>query len=270
MGWYLLLFAIGLCGGLLAGMIGVGGGVVYILVLPYLLTEMGVNDQEIVQYTIANSLIGTLFASLSGNVTLIIQKQFFWKETLLLGLPAALCSLLALNVIVNTPGYQKEQFNLIIILLSAFIIFRTTYSVYQSQDKLAEKKVKPWYIGITGALAGMASAVSGMGGGVIVIPVLNLWFKMTMKKTRSISLGVICIVSATVTLINIMEKPQSVVNQPSAGFVVLPLALVLSLGVMIASPFGVKLSQKLSNRTISYIFVAFMTVIIIEKAAHFL
>ena len=73
---YILLFLLGVIGGFLAGLIGIGGGVMYVLILPYLLVQMGFPEAEIVQFTIANSLVGTLFASFSANVVLIKQKNY--------------------------------------------------------------------------------------------------------------------------------------------------------------------------------------------------
>jgi uncharacterized membrane protein YfcA len=65
---YFFLCLIGLIGGFLAGLIGIGGGVLYILILPYLLIELNYPAAEIVQFTIANSLVGTMFAALSGTL----------------------------------------------------------------------------------------------------------------------------------------------------------------------------------------------------------
>ena len=102
---FLLLFIMGLAGGFLAGLIGIGGGVMYILVLPYLLLNMGFPQEEIVQYTIANSLFGTTFAALSGNLALLKKGEFFWKEVMVIGVFGTVCSLATLFLLVNTSEY---------------------------------------------------------------------------------------------------------------------------------------------------------------------
>lgn len=262
---FLLLFVMGLAGGFLAGLIGIGGGVLYILVLPYLLLNMGFPQEEIVQYTIANSLFGTTFAALSGNMALLKKGEFFWKEVIVIGLFGTICSLVVLFLLVNTPFYQKDQFNLLVILIMLFIAVRTLIQTRQPIGELLEKKGPLLGFSIVGAAAGTVSALSGLGGGTVIIPVLNSGFKMPMYKAKSISLGVIFITSLSLTIFNLFETPMTDYSNQNTGYIVWPLALAISLGVIIGSPFGVIVSRKLSNRLISYIFVLFVLVVIADK-----
>ncbi|WP_339698905.1 sulfite exporter TauE/SafE family protein [uncultured Roseivirga sp.] len=267
---FILLFIMGLLGGFLAGLIGVGGGVIYILILPYVLLNMGYPDTEIVQFTIANSLVGTMFAALSGNVALIMKKEFFWKEVLIVGLFGIFISLLVLQFVVQTDWYQRDKFNVVIILLMSFVVFRTLKSNRASNFESEEKQATKGQLGVVGALAGSISALSGLGGGVVIIPILNLRFKQSMRKAKSISLGVIFITSMVMSISNLLAKPMTNINGQNIGYVVWPLVLVLSLGVIIGSPYGVRIARKLSNRTISYIFVSFLGVVIIDKLIQLL
>ena len=163
----------------MAGLIGIGGGVLYILILPYLLLEMGYPDAEIVQFTIANSLVGTMFAALSGNIALILKKEFYWKEVIIMGSFATVCSLVCLNVVVNTPFYQRDKFNLVVIALLLFIAYRTLKGTIKQPNPIMPQ-IDNLKIGGIGALAGILSALSGLGGGVIIISALNLKFNVDM------------------------------------------------------------------------------------------
>lgn len=262
---FLLLFIMGLAGGFLAGLIGIGGGVMYILVLPYLLLNMGFPQEEIVQYTIANSLFGTTFAALSGNLALLKKGEFFWKEVMVIGVFGTVCSLATLFLLVNTASYQRDQFNLIVIIIMLFIAIRTLVQSRQPVNKLVEKRSSMLGLGSVGAAAGSVSALSGLGGGTVIIPILNSGFKMPMYKAKSISLGVIFITSLSLTIFNLFATPMTDYSNQNTGYIVWPLALVISLGVVLGSPFGVIVSRKLSNRLISYIFVLFVLVVIADK-----
>lgn len=262
---FLLLFIMGLVGGFLAGLIGIGGGVMYILVLPYLLLNMGFPQEEIVQYTIANSLFGTTFAALSGNLALLKKGEFFWKEVIVIGLFGTICSLAILFLLVNTTFYQRDQFNLIVIVIMFFIAVRTLIQTRQPIGGHLEKKASILGFSFVGAAAGAVSALSGLGGGTVIIPILNSGFKIPMYKAKSISLGVIFMTSLSLTVFNLFETPMTDYSNQNTGYIVWPLALVISLGVIIGSPFGVIVSRKLSNRLISYIFVLFVLVVIADK-----
>lgn len=237
----------------------------YILVLPYLLLNMGFPQEEIVQYTIANSLFGTTFAALSGNIALLKKGEFFWREVLIIGLTGTVCSLIVLNLLVNTSFYQRDQFNLFVILIMIFIAVRTLIQSRQPIGKHLERKASVVGFGLVGAAAGAVSALSGLGGGTVIIPILNSGLKMPMHKAKSISLGVIFITSLSLSVFNLFETPMTDYSNQNTGYIVWPLALVISLGVIIGSPFGVIVGRRLSNRLISYIFVLFVLVVIADK-----
>lgn len=265
MGLYLLLFLMGLIGGFLAGLIGIGGGVMYVLVLPYLLNAMGYPSSEIVQLTIANSIFGTMFAALSGNIALWKKGEFYFKEVLSIGFFGTLVSLGLLYFFVNTPAYQKTEFNLVVILLMIVIVWRTLRQANIERVKGEERKTGVMGFSLVGSAAGAVAALSGLGGGTVIVPVLNTGFKMTMQKAKSISLGVIFITSLSLTLMNIFTATSFGELNHYSGYIVWPLALILSLGVVIASPIGVSVARKLSGKTISYIFVVFVMVVIVDK-----
>lgn len=265
MEYYILLFVLGIVGGFLAGLIGIGGGVMYVLVLPYLLINMGFPEGEIVQFTIANSLVGTLFASLSANVVLIRQKNFYLKEVLIIGSIASITAILLLEFLVNTSLYNRDTFNVAVIILMLFIVYRTVRQNWKKSTDQAEKLLTIPATAAVGFGAGTVAALSGLGGGTIMIPILNTGFKMNLLKAKSISLGAIFISSLVASIFNWTQMPESGYVNQSHGYIVYPLALIISCGVVAGSPIGVKVATKMSNRWISAIFVLFVFVVIIDK-----
>lgn len=260
----------GLIGGFLAGLIGIGGGVMYILVLPYLLLGMGFPQDEIVQYTIANSIFGTMFAALAGNVSHIKQKFFFWKEVVIIGVIGTIASISTLHFFVNTSAYQRSEFNIAVIGIMLFIALRTMLQVGKPVGEIHEKLASVPLLSLVGLSAGTISALSGLGGGTVIIPVLNSGLKMSMMKAKSISLGVIFITAFALTIFNLNEVPMNGYANQNTGYIVWPLALTISLGVILGSPIGVLVSKKLSNKVITIIFVLFVFVVIIDKTLQLL
>ena len=145
------------------------------------------------------------------------------------------------------------------------IVWRTLRQAKIERVEGEDKKAGVLGFSFIGSAAGAVAALSGLGGGTIIIPVLNTGFKMTMQKAKSISLGVIFITSFSLTLMNVFAVTSFDSAKYYSGYIVWPLALILSLGVVIASPFGVSVARRLSGKTISYIFVAFVMVVIIDK-----
>ena len=264
MEYYLLLFVLGLIGGFLAGLIGIGGGVMYVLILPYLLIKMGFPEEEIVQYTIANSLVGTFFAALSANIMLFRQGKLYLKTVFVIGFFGTVVSLLLLAFFVNTPYYAVREFNIAVIILMLFIIYRALKQNFSKAEQI-EKPIHLSNAAAMGLGAGTVAALSGLGGGTVIIPMLNIGFKVNMVKAKSISLGVILISSLAATIFNLLEETRIDYQNQSQGYIVYPLALIISLGVVLGSPIGVKIATRMNQRWISIIFIGFVVVVIVDK-----
>jgi uncharacterized membrane protein YfcA len=261
---FLYLFIAGILGGFIAGLVGIGGGVVYIFIIPIALKYLNVPEREIAQYTIANSIFAILFASASANYILIRLKVFYKKEVIIISLLSILSSLLALKFIVNTSWYSIKAFNIIIVMLLLYMLYTTLWSA-NKVSIFPVASLKRWKLSLLGVASGIIAALSGLGGGIVIIPVLNSFMRIDMRKASSISSGVIMLTAFTMTLFNLFEKPVHDFNAYSFGYIVFPISLTISLGVVLASPFGVKISRNLSSRTISYIYAAFLIIVILKK-----
>ncbi len=261
--FYSLLILAGLIGGFLAGFTGVGTGFIMIVVIPFALKEMGFPDEEIVRFTIANTIFATMCSSLVNNIGLIINRNFYLKETLLISVASALSSSFLLLMIVMKPGYTTAKYNVIIIVLLAYIIFRTINKLRKSFPK--KEKISNFKLVISGLGGGAVAALTGLGGGSIIIPILNLWMRIDIKKAKSIAYGSIFITALFITILNIINDPIISVNYPHLGYLLLPIALPLSIGVIIASPLGLKFGEKIASKYISYIFLSIISIVMIRK-----
>ena len=259
---YLLLLFSGFIGGLLAGLLGIGGGVIYILILPIFLQSAGVCDSEIIQYTIANSVFAIFMASLSGNVFNFLKKDFYISSILKIGVPSSIASVFCMHFIVKEGWYSKEIFNIIILLLLIFMLVKM--SIKQKTDT-TEKDSSYKILGSIGLLAGFASALSGLGGGVLIVPLLQSLNKTPIIKAKNISLGVIGIMAFTLSIYNLGTTPICISNQFQIGLIVFPTVMVMAIGVVLGSPAGAWVSYKLQPNYIKTIFILLLISVIIRK-----
>lgn len=266
---FFYLFFSGLIGGFIAGLVGIGGGVVYIFIIPIALHFIGVPVSEIPQYTIANSFFAIFFASTSANYVLIRNKLFYQKEVFIISVFAISASLLTLRFIVNTPWYSIEVFNSIVVLLLLYMLYSTLMSAKKVYITPLDS-LKKWKLSLVGASGGLVAALSGLGGGIVIIPVLNSLMKIDIKKASSISSGVIMVTACLITIFNLMETPRHDYHFYNIGYIIFPIALSISLGVVFASPFGVQVGRKLSSSTISYIYASFLIIVILKKIIELL
>lgn len=264
---FLSLLLAGLAGGILAGLLGVGGGVFYLLVLPWALSRAGIPEDQMVQFVIANSIFGTLFAALSGSVTQMRQKTFYLKNVIWVSLGAIVMALLTLYLFVNTPLYSKATFSAVIIFLMSFILWRTLVKNFKKKAAFPPDSgpyAAPWLL-LAGGTGGLVAALSGLGGGAIVVPFLNLILKIDIKKAKSISLGMIFFMALWMTLFNMSQTVPVELEAKHLGYIVFPVVLPLGIGVVIGSPFGVKWSNRLTSRAVAILFSIFIFVVIVKQ-----
>lgn len=261
----LWLLAIGLAAGLLSGLLGVGGGIIFVSILPEIFFSMGIKEESMSSLIIANSMAAILAASLVGTIALKRSGRFFPKEILLVGLPALVASVFLQYVYVNTSYYSVDFFNALIFVILSFALWQQISSQFQSKDLDEVENLKNSQYVLSGIVTGTASALSGLGGAVVLIPLLNNYFKLPIKKANSISLGVILVISFALTIPNMFFysfEDAAISANDKLGLIILPVMIPMTFGLLVGAPLGVKLSNKLPSKLISRIFIGFLFIVL--------
>jgi len=263
------LILAGIAGGILAGMLGIGGGIIYVLILPYALGDAGITPDHLAPFTIANSIFGVLFASLSANYLNIRNHDFYLRESLWVGIPGAVFSILILKTIVTKPWYSVTYFYAILILFLGYMIIALFFKRNPEKGNRVPER-KEIRLSLAGIVGGSLAAATGLGGGAAVVPILTTQLRMNIKKARSISLTMIFITALTLTIFNLFENP-GIQNLPyQIGLIYFPAALPVTFGVLVGSPVGSKLGRIWSSQTIRILFGIFILIVIIEKLLQLL
>jgi len=259
------LILIGIIGGMVAGLLGLGGGIFYVLIFPYLIEARGLPHDLNAQLVIANSLFGVMVAS-GRSVFGYQQKGLFpIKEIIAIGTASAIAGYLSIHFIVLQAWFSKTIFNIFIIILMLYILLKMYLELKIEKKEDGQITV---YQGIaSGGIAGFVSALSGLGGGIIIIPILSMRYKFSLAKAKAISLAMIFISSLTITLNNLFtQPPQAITSVKTIGYIIPSLIIPISLGVLIGSPFGVRWSTKLRRKVLDLLFMAFVLIVLLEKS----
>jgi len=258
----------GIVGGLIASMLGLGGGIFYILVLPFIMHWYGIPAEEAAPFIIANSIFGIAFASGVSIISQFKNLRSYLREILIIGIPASATSLLATAYIVHSPWFSKEVFNILVIILMIYILIRLQFYKVQSIPKdLLNKEIETKEGSISGSISGLVSAVSGLGGGIIIIPILQIRLKQSMQKAKIISLSIIFMSAVFISLQNLISQANfQAKDLESIGFIIPRIVIPIIIGVFIGSPIGTKLSKHLSEEMLGNLFKLFIILVMIEKA----
>jgi len=131
---------------------------------------------------------------------------------------------------------------------------------------LKEENSNAFAFGVVGIIGGIISSLSGLGGGIVIIPFLSSFLNFDIKKASIISSGVIMVTALVSTVYNLVESPSQSIETWSLGYIIFPVALSLIFGVILSSASGVFCARKLSSTQITIIYSVFLLVVVLKKS----
>lgn len=261
----LLMLVAGLIGGFLSGLLGIGGGIIYVFILTYIYQFHFQVGDELGHYVIANSLFVIFLSTLYCTFQSRNSSYFYPNEIIKIAIPSTIASVLLTLFVVNKPFFKPITFDVITILVLVYILIMSLARLKKKDQNTTDKIHSNKVFIISGVTAGILSAVTGLGGGTILTPILNGKFKLRMIIVRHISLGVIMISSLVVTITNAILTPQYEHGKFTVGYINVPLGIILGIGAIFSSHYGVKVGNKLSASKILKLFTAFIFLLIVKK-----
>lgn len=264
---YLLIFLLGSFGGFLSGFLGVGGGIIYVPILDYFLSKLGLSNDDLVKAILANSLFTIIF---SGSVSSYKQYKlgnFYPKEILYTAIPGVITAVGMTLLIRSGSWYNKTVFNYVFGAMLFVIAFRMFTAKVKQPEAMHTTQINAKGFGITGFFAGIITAMSGLGGGVVMTPIFTDVLKQNIKKASSISNGVIPFFAIAVGLLNLASHPLVKTHDWQVGYIIFPVVIPMIIGSVFFAPAGVVVSQKTNQNVTRLIFALFISLVLI-KTVH--
>ncbi len=247
--------------GILAGLLGVGGGAVMVPILNFILPFDGINPAEVHHMALATSMACIMFTSISSARSHNQHGTVPWGivKTMTPGLLAGtLSGTFMVSLIPATP------------LKVIFAVF-LTYTAFQMIMDLKPKASfrLPGTVGLVaaGLFIGLVSSFVGIGGGALTIPFLLMCNVPVINVIgASAAIGFPIAVAGTLGFV-INGLGNSALPAYSLGFVYLPALAGLVCTSMLCAPYGVKLSHSLPVKTLGRCF-GIMLLIVAARMAY--
>ncbi len=260
----LILLGVGAIGGLLAGMLGIGGGLIYLTAFTYYLDKFDLSSAEFVRLILANSIFAVFFAGVSGTIRQIIQGTFYFRETLITAIPGTVGALLLSYLMAVSDWYTQDKFSLLVLgllMVLAYRMFRPQKTNNASSTLIMDDLPAKQYA-LSGFLSGVLSAVSGFGGGLVLIPVLSGFMRLNIRLAASVSLGIMPFYTlAMIIFYGFLYGSPSLDIHGTFGYLLLPMVLPLAAGVVLCTPLGVWLAQKIPRKVLQLIFGVLIVIV---------
>jgi uncharacterized membrane protein YfcA len=264
---FVLLLACGSLGGFLAGLLGVGGGMLFIPVINEYVSHYPLTSDEVVKYTLANSIALVFMSGVSGIFRQHKMGTWDLKQSLWIGIPGAISSLLMSMAIEQGEWYSKPRFQTVFLgflLLSIGNMIWGKSQSDQNDNNPATNSVPTYLPPLVGILAGCVVSLSGLGGGIIMVPLFRMLLKKPMHQATSLSLSIVPILSITSLLQYAINGPLHPSNAFQQGYLLGILLLPMMLGVMFFSSFGQKTAPRVPVLWLRVIFAVLSSIILVK------
>ena len=245
------LVALGLCSGFLAGLLGIGGGMVMVPFITAILSARNVNSELAVKMAIATSMATIVFTSISSVRAHHQRGAVRWDVV------KALAPGIVLGAVVASMGvFTVLKGSSLALLFALFVGFSATQMFLDK--KPAATRQLPGQAGLLGAgsVIGFMSGLVGAGGGFISVPFLA-WCNIAIHNAvaTSAALGFPIAIS---NALGYAVSGSHVANLPpySIGYIWLPGLLVIATCSVTTAPLGAAAAHKLPVKRLKKIFAS--------------
>lgn len=262
MDWWWVYLAIGLTVGFLAGLLGIGGGMVMVPMLVFVFTAKGFPADHMMHLSLATSMATIVFTSLSSVRAHHLHAAVDWRVARAMA-PGIVAGALAATLVA---GFVPTR------PLAVFFALFMTYASLQMFFEVKPKPARrlPGAAGLFGVGAGIGalSSVLAAGGAFLSIPFLarcNVPLKRAIGTAAANGFPIAVAGTAGYVLngLRVQGLPEG-----SLGFVYLPALAIIVAASMPAAPIGAKLAHRLPVKRLRIFFALTLLALALRMLAN--
>lgn len=250
---YLLL---GCFSGFVAGLFGIGGGMVIVPVLIFSFNGQGLSPQILTHLAIGTSLATIIVTSISAVWAHHQRGAVLWPVVKKLAPGLLIGSLIGAQIAHAIPARQLE------FIIGCFALL-TAAQMFSGWKGKLDNIPLPGPAGLAGAGGGIgvASAIFGIGGGTFTVPYLTVHGVKMANAVASASACGLPIAFAGAVGFMIAGWHESHLPTGAWGFVYLPAFVGISATSLITARLGAKLAHHLPADTLKKLFACLLVLV---------
>lgn len=250
-----LLF-LGTVTGFLAGLLGIGGGMVLVPFITFIVSQRGIHPDLAVKMAIATSMATIVFTSIASVRAHHKRGAVSWA------LVATLAPGIVLGSAVASIGFFSFlKGSYLAIFFGLFVAFSATQMLFNRKPKPTRQMPSASGQLVAGTGIGMLSGLVGAGGGFISVPFMT-WCNVPIHNAvaTSAALG-FPIALANVVGYAISGQGVSGLPDSSLGYIWLPATGVIAMASFFTAPIGARASHSLPVSALKRVFASLLYVL---------
>jgi hypothetical protein len=246
---------LGVFAGTLAGLLGVGGGLIIVPILAVLFALQGFASEYLMQIAVGTSLATIIFTSLSSMRAHHQHGAVDWPIVLQLSLGILLGGWLGGVLALWIGG---------LVLAGLFGLFELAVAAQMGfgRQPAAHRNPPGWMRNtVAGVVIGALSALLGIGGGTLTVPWL-VWHNIEVR--NAVGTSAACgLPIALIGALGFIAVGLGRADLPagSTGFVYWPAVIAISIASVLSAPLGARLAHRLNQARLKKVFASFLAVL---------
>jgi len=254
-----LTITFGIIAGFLAGLLGIGGGVILVPLFLWLFPIAGFPPELVVHTAFGTSLAIVLPTAVSSTLGHRKRGNIHGEMVLYLSIGGFIGGLIGATIASLVAGnILKICFGLLQIIISVrLLFFKQPYLPPECIDC-----ARPWQFIVVGLIGGTFSAFFGIGGGIVTVPLLLILLHLPMRLAVGNSSALIVVSSLAAVAGYVWHGMQQIVVAPySVGYVNWLVVLLVAPVTIICARLGVRFASRTSQTRLIRIFAMVLMLI---------
>jgi uncharacterized protein len=235
---FMTLIILGLFVGVISAFFGIGGGIILVPAIALIFPNL---EQ---QHVLACSLSVIFLNSIINTYNLSKYHKLDWK------IIGPIASFSILFSFFATQFAQSLSSDTLKLIFASFALFVSFWILKEKPPKSAsEDSFTIFTIILIGFFSGVISGLTGVGGGLVVIPLLLKFTKVTIKTVSVYSNAIMIFTALSGVASFALGKPDTIVNFYSIGYVLPELIGIIIIGSFFGSKIGTFINRKVKGKT---------------------
>ena len=252
--------------GFMAGLLGVGGGIIMVPALYYAFTVLDFDLATRMHISVGTSL------AIIVPTSIISAKTHMEHKAVDVNLVKSFGIFIVLGVIGGTFLAVNLRTSDFILFFSIMAFIVGLFFIF-FRDKFLEnpKKIKDSIKNISGVAVGFISVLLGIGGGSLMVPFMRTFGYDIRKSIGTASaIGILIAISGTITMITGGEVINNISTPYTIGYINLFGFIVFVPVTMLMARIGAKAVYKIDKKLLSKIFGSFLIIVSIRSFIEYL
>ncbi|MBS3743938.1 MAG: sulfite exporter TauE/SafE family protein [Wenzhouxiangellaceae bacterium] len=256
---FIALVVIGTLAGMLAGLLGIGGGLLIVPAMTALLIAQGAGTDVAVPMAVATALGSMLLTSAASAWSHSLRGTVDWSAVVRLGPAVALGAVLGAWLATAVSGIVLAR---IFALFTALIGLRMLVGGADSARPVTSR-VRAWFL--VGPAIGAVSAMIGIGGGSFNVPYLN-WNGYSTLRAVGIAAACGWPIALAGSAGFVVEGWDRQLWPSSFGYLYLPGVILIGIFGSLSAPLGARLAHRIGSTALARVFGIFLLIVAVRMA----